>query len=175
MVVDEVGRIGIQLDDLLVLFDRELEHVLSPALAARLDVAHRAQVDTPEELVSFEVIRVALNDVLSFQHGIPNASGLGIQLSQAGSQVRRTRVGINGLAVLFNRLVGQVAAPIYGHQLLVNMRHGVVVVGGGPVHLAAGSLGRLLRLRCKSRLLLGKSGRNCHQQHASEVKHSFHG
>src|SRR5207244_12770908 len=99
------------------------------------------------------------NDVLSFQDSVADAPGFGIELSQTGGQVRRTWVGIDGLAVLFNGLVGQVAAPVYGHQLLVDMRHGVVVVGGGPVHLAAGGLGRRLGLRCKSRLLLGNSGR----------------
>ena len=71
--------LGIELDDLLVLVDGQLQHFLR--LCPRLHVAERAQIDSSQQPTRFQVVAIALQDVLRFQNGVANASRLGVKLS----------------------------------------------------------------------------------------------
>ena len=75
-----VNIVGLDLDDLFVLVDGELENVLRAL--PRLDVTQRAQINTAQQLVRFQVVGIALENVLGFEDRIPNTAGLGIELSQ---------------------------------------------------------------------------------------------
>ena len=76
-----VHIVGLDLDDLFVLLDGQLQHVLRSL--SGLHVAQRTQINAPQQLVRFQIVGIALKDVLRFQDGVPNAAGLGIELGQA--------------------------------------------------------------------------------------------
>ena len=128
-----VHVVGLDLDDLLILLDGQLENILRAL--SRLHVAQRAQINAAQQLVGFQVVGIALQDVLRLEDGIPNAAGLGIHLGQRGRQVFGSRIGIDGQPVFLNGFVGQLAAAVDGHLLLVHVSQSVVVVRGGLIQL----------------------------------------
>ena len=188
--------LGIELDDLLILLDRKLQHLLR--LRARLHVAERAQINTAQQTTRFQVVAVALQDVLGFQHGVANAAGLGVEFRQAGVQVVGSRIVLDGQPVLFNRLVGIVGAAVHGHHLLVHVRHREVVIGCCLVRLLGGSRMRsrgrrghrsllwlqhdglmgLVGGRCRllrGRILRHKAGRARQQKHSKRDTNPIYG
>ncbi len=143
-----IDAVGIELDDLLVLFDGQLQNVVGAGAAGH--VAQRAQVDAAEKLVGFEVFGIALDDVLRFLDGLGDAAGFYVEFGQGGGQKFRRGIGINGEAVFLSGFGGEVAAAVGGNHFLVHVGEGVVVVGGGVVELCAGQTGSMRRLgRCR--------------------------
>ena len=134
-----VNAVGLDLHDLLVLLDGQLEHIVG-AVAAR-HVAQRTEIDAAEQLVRFQVLGIALDDVLRFEHGVADASGFYVEFGQAGGQEFRRRIGFDREAVFLDGFVGQVAAAVHRDLLFVHVRDGVVVVGGGAVGLARRGFG----------------------------------
>ena len=136
--------------DLLVLINGQFEDILRSI--SGLHVAQGAKINPAQQLAGFEVGGIALNNVLGFEHGIPNASCLGIELGQTGGQVLRSGVSVNGLTVFLNGFVGQFAASVDRYLLFVHMGQGVVVIRGGAVSLAwvrrGWLFGGLRRLGC---------------------------
>ena len=65
MIVD---AIGIDLDDLLVLIDGKLENVVGAVAAGH--VAEGTQINAAEQLVCFQILGIALDDVLRFEDGV---------------------------------------------------------------------------------------------------------
>src|SRR5581483_2545203 len=113
--------------------------------------------------------------VLRFDYGVTNPPRLGVQLGQPGRQVRRIRVCLNGLAILINGLVSQVAAPVNTHQFLVNVGHRIVVIRGCAVYLVGSGSGRLrcLGFRGARGSLLRESG-GADQQHGNKTSEFIH-
>src|SRR5208282_1894032 len=147
--------VRLQADDLFILLDRQFQDALRTA--ARLHVAKRAQVDPSQQTAGFEIVGIALDEVLRLDHGVANAADLVIELGQAGGQVGGSRVRINGGAVFLNGLIGQLAASV-GYLFLVHVREREVVIGGGAVGRLAldGGLGASdgRGIRGPSRLIL---------------------
>ena len=71
-----VHTVGLQFDDLLVLLDGQFQDTLRSV--AGLHVAERAQVDTSEQASGFEIVGIALENILGFDDGVANAAGAGI-------------------------------------------------------------------------------------------------
>ena len=132
---------GFDLDDLFILLDGQLEDVVR-AIAAARHIAEGAQINSAEQLVSFEIVGVAFDDVLGFEHGVADASRLDVELGEAGGEEFGRRVGLDSEAILFHGFVGQLAAAVSGDLLFVQVSEGVVVVSGGMVHFARRSLSR---------------------------------
>jgi len=170
-----VNVIGFDLDDLFVLLDGQLEHIVA-AVAVSRHVAERAQIDTAQQLMSFEVVGVAFEDVLSFEHGIADASGLDVELGEAGGEEFGRRVGFDGEPVFLHRFIGQLAAAIRRHLLFVQMRQRVVVIRGGMVHFARRNLSRFGRsLGIRLRGWTGLRGRcRCEERNQNNAKNSMH-
>jgi hypothetical protein len=63
-----VNIVGLDLDDLFVLINGQLENILRTLPV--LDVPQRTQIDPPQQLVRFQVIGIALENVLGFEDGI---------------------------------------------------------------------------------------------------------
>src|SRR4030095_7843584 len=99
-----IDVVGLNLDNLLVLLDGQLQDVTRTA--SGLHVAQRSQVDPAQQLVSFQVIGITLQDVLGFQYGIPDAACFRIKLGQGGRKILRGGVGLDSKPVLFDRLSG---------------------------------------------------------------------
>jgi len=57
-----------------------------------------------------------------------------LELRQAGGQKFGRGIGIDGETVFLHRFVRQFAASVGGDLFFVQMRHRVVVIGGGMVH-----------------------------------------
>src|SRR5439155_19849366 len=68
-----VGAFGIQFNDLLVLLNREFQHIIGTVAA--LHVPERAQIDVTEQPVRFQIIGVALENFLGFRNRVANATG----------------------------------------------------------------------------------------------------
>src|SRR5579862_5932739 len=130
MIVDAVG---LDFDDLFVLLDGEFEDVVGAVAAGH--VAKGTEIDAPEKLVGFEIFGIALDDVLSFEDGVSNASGLNVKFGEASGQKFGGRIGVDGKTIFLDRFVGEIAAAINRDLLLVHMSDGVVVIGGGAVLL----------------------------------------
>ena len=164
-----VNIVGFDLDDLFVLVDGQLEDVLR-ALPG-LHVTQRAQINTAQQLVGFQVVGIALENVLGFEDSIPNTPGLGIELSQRRSQILGSRIGIDGQPVFLDGFIGQLAAAVHRHLLLVHMGQGVVVIRRRLVELAGRGRGRCFGIR--SRSLLRGNSRDGQQENKSAIN-TFH-
>ena len=116
MIIDAGGING---DNLLILIDGELEDLLR--LRARLQVTERAQIDSAQQAMSIQVLGIMLENVLGFEDGVANASGLGIEFGQAGVEIRRLGIVGDGQLVLFIGLVGVFGARVAGDLFLVNV------------------------------------------------------
>ena len=114
---------------------------------SRLHVAQRTQINPAQQFVRFEIVGIALQNVLRFEHCIANAAGLGIELSQCRGQIFGSRIGFDGLAVFLDRFIGQFTAAVHRNLLLVHVRQRVVVIGGSLVRLAGAADGSAW-LRC---------------------------
>ena len=136
-----VDAVGIKLHDLLVLIDGQLQDVVGAGTAGH--VAERAKINAAEKLVGFQILGIALDDVLRFFDGVGDAAGLYVELGQAGGQEFRRGIGIDSEAVFLGRFAGQVAAAVGGDHLLIHVRQRVVVVGRGVIDFARRRLGRL--------------------------------
>ena len=112
----------------------------------------------------FEIVGIALQNVLRFEHRVANATGLCVQLSQARGQVFGTGIGFNGGAIFLDRLGGQITAAINRHLLLVHVRQGVVVVGGSLIRFVRGRRINLLRVLWGAGGLR-ETGSSGHQKH----------
>ena len=75
-----IHAVGLKLDNLLILLDRTLQDILGSGTSGI--VAQRPQVDAAQQLMCFQVIGVALQNVLRFKHRIADASGFGIEFGQ---------------------------------------------------------------------------------------------
>ena len=139
MIVDAVG---IELHNLFVLVDGQLQDVVGAGAAGH--VAERAQINAAEQLVGFEILGIALDDVLRFFDGVGDAAGLYVEFGQAGGQEFGRGIGFDGEAVFLGRLGGQVAAAVGRDHLLIHVRQRVVVIGGGVIDFAR----RRLRPAC---------------------------
>jgi len=126
-----VHAIGLQFDNLLVLFDGQFQNTLRPV--ARLHVAQRAQIDSSEQAAGFEIIGIALENVLGFDDRVADTAGSRVKFGQAGGQVLGRGIGLNSETVFLDRLVSQFAASVGRNLLLVHMREGKVIIGGGSV------------------------------------------
>ena len=131
MIVDAVG---VELHDLLVLVDGELQDVVGAGTAGH--IAERAQINAAEQFVGFEILRIALDDVLRFPDGVGDAAGLYVKLGQAGGQKFRRGIGIDGQPIFLGGFGGQVAATVSRDHLFIHVRQGVMVVGRGAIDLA---------------------------------------
>ena len=129
-----VNAVGIELHDLFVLIDRQLENVVGAGAAGH--VAERTQIDAAEKLVGFEILGIALDDVLRFFDGVGDAAGLDVEFGEAGGQEFGGGIGFDGEAVFLGRFDGQVAAAVGRDHLLIHVGEGVVVVGGGLIDFA---------------------------------------
>src|SRR5262249_24363549 len=161
-----VRVLGIDADCRFILLNGQLQDFPRPT---RLGIAERTQVNSPQKLVGFQVVGIALDDLLSFENGVAYAASAVVDVSQSGIQVLRRRVGGNRQPVFLDGLVGVLAAPVHGHHLFVHVGQSEVVVRRRMVNLSGrrvlvGSWGRLRRgiflrrrrLR-RSRLFLGQS------------------
>ncbi len=162
-----VNIVGLDLDDLFVLVDGQLENILR-ALPC-LNVTQRTQVDPAQQLVGFQVVGIALENVLGFEDGITNTPGLGVELSQRGSQILGSRVGVDRQPVFLDGFVGQLAAAVHRHLLLVHMGQRVVVIRRRLVELAGCGRGGCFGIR--SRSLLRGNSRDGQQQNKSASKY----
>ena len=138
-----INIVGFELDDLFVLLDRQLKHVIGAGAAGH--IAQRAQINSAQQLVRFQILGIALDDVLGFEHGVANPAGLNVKFGKSGGQEFRRRVGVDGQAVFLNGFVGQIAAAIGCDLLFIHVGERVVIVGSGAVEfvgrrLAAGLL-----------------------------------
>ena len=121
----------------------------------------------------FEVVGIALENVLRFNHCVADAARLGIKFSQARREIFRARVRFDRGPIFLNRFVGQIAAPINRNLLFVHVSESVVIVGGCLICLARGSWGRLFRLRGNGGGL-AETGSRSHQKHRKSYKKSLH-
>jgi len=71
---------GIEFGDLLVLVDGQLQHVVGAGATGHF--AERAQIDAAEKLVGFEVIGIALENVLGFFDGVGDAARLDVEFGE---------------------------------------------------------------------------------------------
>src|ERR1019366_1001256 len=110
--------LGIELNNLLILLDRQLQNFLR--LGTGLHVAKRSQIDAAQQAACLQVVAVALQDVLGLQDRIANAASLGVQFGESGIQVIGSGIVVNRQPILFNRLVGIISAPVHGNQFLVH-------------------------------------------------------
>ena len=118
-----------------------LQNVVGTGAAGH--VAERTQINAAEKLVGFEILGIALDDVLRFFDGVGDASGLDVEFGEAGGQEFRRGIGFDGETVFFRGLGGQVAAAVSRDHLLIHVRERVMVVGGCLVDFARRRLGRL--------------------------------
>jgi hypothetical protein len=135
---------GLDLDDLFVLLNGKFEHIIGAVAAAR-HIAERAQVNPAEQLVGFDIVGVALDDVLGFEDGVANASGLDVELGEAGGEELGRRIGLNGEPIFFQSLSREFATAVDRDLLLIHVGDGVVIVGSGAVQFARRSLWRFRR------------------------------
>ena len=153
-----VHAVGPQFHDLLVLLDGEFQNALRAV--ASLHIAERAEVNPAQQAAGFQVVGIALDDLLGFDHRIANPSGLGVELGEARGKVLGGWVGVDCETVFLDRFIGQLAAPVAGYLLLVHVGEGEVIVGGGSVRPLAGSGAWSARgsrgVRRVSGLLLGR-------------------
>src|SRR5580704_10645137 len=126
-----INIVGLELDDLLVLFRRQLEDIVGTM--PRLDVAKGPQINASQQFVCRQIRRIALDDVLGLDHSVTNAAGLGIEFGKTGSEVLGSGIGINGSAIFLDRFAGQVAASVNRYLLLVGVGESVVIVSRRPV------------------------------------------
>ncbi len=129
-----VDTLGVELHNLLVLVDGQLQDVVGPGAAWH--VAEGAKINAAQQLVCFQIFRIALDDVLRFLDRVGDASGFYVELRQAGGQEFRRRIGVDGKPVFLRSFSGQVAAAIGRDHLLIHMRQRVVVVGRCMIHFA---------------------------------------
>ena len=137
----DVGRV--KRADLLVFADREIEHLLRSAV---LHVAQRVQVDAAEQLMSGDILGVALDGVLRGQDRVAHAAGAEVELGQAVVQKGGGGVGVQRQLVLFDGAGGVVlAAGVHGH----------VFVGVGQREMVVGSAAGCFLGRNRGGLRLG--------------------
>src|SRR5664279_422556 len=155
--------LGIELHNLLILLDRQLQNFLR--LRPGLHIAEGTQIDAAQQTARLQIVAIALQDVLGFEHGIANAASLGVQFGESGIQVVGSGIVVDRQPILFNRLIGVVSASVHGNQFLVHVRHGEVVIRRRLVRRLRGSRfgwrrGACLVLACRrERLSLrGRSG-----------------
>ena len=134
-----VHTVGLDLHDLLILLDGQLQHVVGTAAAGH--VTEGSQVNATQEFMRLEIGGVALDDVLGFDDGVADATGLDVKLGQAGSEELGRRVGFNGQAIFFHGLVGQLTAAINRDLFFIHVRDRVMVVGSGAIQLTGRGLG----------------------------------
>ena len=148
-------------DDLLVLLNSQLEHIVRAVAAGH--VTERTQINAAEKLMRFKIVGIALDDILRFNHGVADAARLYVKFGQAGGQKFRRGVGLDSEAVFFNRLVRQFAAAVGGHFFFVHMREHVVVIGCAVIGFTRGGWRRgrfrVGYLRISSRFGVGRRGR----------------
>ena len=171
-----VDAVGIELRNLLVLVDGQLQNIVGAGTAGH--VSEGAQINAAEKLVGFEILGIALDDVLRFLNSVGDAAGLYVELSQGGSQELRRGVGFDGEAVFFGGLGGEVAAAVSRDHLFIHVRHRVMVVSSGLVDFARRRLGRLSVGRGGFRLrragLGGRGYRGRDREHQKRTKNSIH-
>ena len=168
-----VHTIGLEFNDLLILLDSKFQDALRSVTG--LHVAERAQIDAPEQTARFEIVDVTLENVLGFNDGVANAAGAGIKLGQSGCQVFGRGVGLNGGPVFLDGLVRQFAAAVCSYLLLVHVREGEVVVGGGTVgRLAGGGSGNRRGFCWFSGLVLSQKYRAAEGEQRAEPEQFFH-
>ena len=147
-----VHIIGFDLDDFFVLLDSQLENVLGSIAIAR-HIAERPEINPAQQLVSFKIVRIPLQNVLGLDDGVANASSLDVEFRKTRSQKFGRWIGVDGEAVFFHGLVGQFASAVSGDLFFVKVRQRVVVIGSGMVYFVWRCLRRLrvLRFRFGSR------------------------
>src|SRR5580698_11330157 len=151
-----VHAVGLQADDLLILFDRQFQYAFRTV--AGLHIAERAQIVPSQQTAGFEIVGIFLDNVLRFDDGIANSASLRIELGETGCQICGGRIRINRGAVFLNRFVGQFAAAVGGHLFLIHVREGEVVVGGGTVGALRFVVRLVGRLGTRGKRILGVSG-----------------
>src|ERR1700735_4394457 len=92
--------------------------------------------------MGLDIVGIALDDVLGFEHGIADAARFDVKFGEAGGEELGRGIGLDGEPVFFHGLIGQLAAAVGCDLLLVQVRQRVVVIGGGVIHFARRSLRR---------------------------------
>src|SRR3954464_8076915 len=84
MVIDAVG---IKFRDLLVLIDSKLQDIVRAGAAGH--VTQGTQINSPEKLVSFEILGITLDDVLRLANSVRDAAGFYVKFGKGGGQELR--------------------------------------------------------------------------------------
>ena len=164
-----IHTVGLDPHHLFVLLDGQLQQVVGTA--ALLHVAERLQIDPPQQLVRFEIIGVALEDVLRLQNGVAYAAGLDVHLGQRRGQVLRRRIGVDRQPVLVDGLGGHVAAAV-PQLLLVHVGQRIVVVSRRAVDFVV--CRRAHRTRTRGLRGLLRKQANCQKKHEKGLTNTFH-
>ena len=128
-----VHAFWIQQHDLLELLNSQFQDFLG--LCSLLQIAEGTQIDPSQQPARFQVLGIALDDLLRFQHSVADASGARVKFCQASVQKGRIGVIFQRLFVFLDGLAGKLRTGVVGNQFLVNVAQRVVIVGLGLIRL----------------------------------------
>ena len=105
--------------------------------------AQRAQVDAPQQLVRFDIVGRALQQLPRRALGLARAAGAEVQVGQRMVQLRRSGVGVQRQLVLLDGARHQLRAALGDGLLFVAAGQRQVIVRLGAVRRRRGGVGGL--------------------------------